>query len=102
MNVRIEEIDQKTCVWLDGRLDTITAPELEQTMMPVLEMEHPDIIIDFSTLHYISSAGLRVFLIIQKKITIKNGKLVLRKMQPQIKQVFDMTGLTSIFKIEES
>ncbi len=101
MNIKIEEIEQQTWVWLEGRMDTITAPELEEAIKPVLEQK-PDIVIDFSSLHYISSAGLRVFLIIQKQITANRGKLILRKMQPQIKQVFDMTGLSSIFTIEES
>lgn len=102
MDIRIEEIDGKTYVWPSGRLDALTSPVFENEINLVLEVSRPDIIIDASDLHYVSSAGLRAFLIIQKTINRKKGNLVLRNMQPQVKQVFDMTGLSSIFTIIES
>jgi anti-anti-sigma factor len=49
---------------------------------------------------YTSSQGLRVFLLLQKSLMSRNGKMVLRKMNPRVKEVFDITGFSNIITIE--
>ena len=59
-----------------------------------------DLEFDCSDLDYTSSQGLRVFLILQKAIAANGGKMILKNMKPQVKEVFDITGFSNIIKIE--
>jgi anti-anti-sigma factor len=82
--------DQCIHVSLTGRLDTITAPELETELDHLLAKTIHVIIFDLSDLEYISSAGLRVIFKATKEVKANNGQCGILKMQPQIKKVFDI------------
>ena len=85
-------------VALEGRLDTTTAPTLEEELQGSLGgVEELDF--DFTALEYISSAGLRVLLSAQK-IMNKQGKMVIKNVNSDIMDVFDITGFTDILTIE--
>ena len=58
------------------------------------------VILDCTEMNYISSSGLRVFLSMHKEVTSKNGKLIIKNLQPLVKHVFDMTGFSQIFNFE--
>ena len=75
-----------------GRVDTITAPELEAAI--VLDGVE-ELVFDLAQVDYISSAGLRVLLSSQKKMAGKSMKIVNAK--PAVKEVFDLTGVSDIF-----
>ena len=83
---------------LEGRLDTITAPELEQVVNANLE-GLTALIFDFAKLEYVSSAGLRVLLSAQKKMN-KQGKMVISNASAEVKEIFDVTGFSDILTIE--
>lgn len=99
MNVTITNQDSKTLVKLEGRLDTTNATQFQSDIAPLMNMENPDIEIDCSDMEYTSSQGLRMFLMLQKSVMSKAGKLVLKDMKPQVKEVFDITGFSNIIKI---
>ena len=83
---------------LEGRLDTMSAPELEQVMRDTL----PGLAaleLDFTKLDYISSAGLRVLLSAQKQMN-KQGSMTLRNVNDTILEIFEVTGFTDILTIE--
>lgn len=81
---------------LEGRLDTVTTPELEKE----LALDGiTDLILDFKELKYISSAGLRVLLSTQKKMST-NGSMVIKNANDLIMEVFDATGFSDILTIE--
>ena len=83
---------------LEGRLDTMTAPELEaelQKSMPGAE----SLVMDFSKLDYISSAGLRVLLSAHKTMSTKGGMKVCNANEI-VREVFDVTGFSDILTIE--
>ena len=83
---------------LEGRLDTATAPQLEQT----LKQELPDVTaltLDFSKLEYLSSAGLRVLLGAQKAMN-RQGTMTLRNVNETIMDIFEVTGFADILTIE--
>ena len=84
---------------LEGRLDTITAPELEQVVNANLE-GLTALIFDFAKLEYVSSAGLRVLLSAQKKMN-KQGSMIVRHSKPEIMEIFDVTGFTDILTLED-
>ena len=81
---------------IKGRLDTVTAPELEK------ELNFTDVnslVLDLVDLDYLSSAGLRTILNAQKAMKSK-GKMVVRNVKPEIMEIFEMTGFSSILTIE--
>ena len=88
----------KVCYALEGRLDTTTAPELEQALK--VDMEGADeLTLDFGKLEYISSAGLRVLLAAHKAMSAKGGMKVTNANE-MVREVFDVTGFADILNIE--
>lgn len=84
---------------VEGRLDTTTAPQLEGEVKSGLNGV-TELIMDFSGLEYISSAGLRVLLSAQKVMN-KQGKMVIRGANEVVKEVFEVTGFSDVLTIEE-
>lgn len=100
MDVIIKNEGTKTLVNFSGRLDTTNAMQFQEDIAPLMECENPDIEIDCSDMEYTSSQGLRIILILQKNVNAKQGKLVMKNMKPQVKEVFDITGFSNIINIE--
>ena len=84
---------------LEGRLDTITAPQLEDELRASLPSVK-DLVFDLTDLVYISSAGLRVMLASQKTMN-KQGSMCIRNVSPDVMEVFELTGFVDILNIEE-
>lgn len=93
------KIDGITVLDIEGRLDTANASEFNKLIQPLLSEKEPYLIINCERMSYISSSGLRSFLILQKSVQKNKGTLIIEAMQPEIKQIFDMTGCTSLFQI---
>ena len=83
---------------LEGRLDTTTAPELEQALKGGMDAANT-LTLDFSKLDYISSAGLRVLLSAHKAMSKKGGMKVVNANE-MVMEVFDVTGFADILTIE--
>lgn len=83
---------------LVGRLDTTTAPQLEAELNATLDGV-TELVLDFAKLDYISSAGLRVLLAAQKRMN-KQGSMVIRNTNDDIKEVFEITGFCDILTLE--
>ena len=98
MKVTINKQNEKTLV-LDGRIDSTNADQFQQDIASLMEGEKPDIDIDCTNMTYTSSQGLRVFLLLQKSVMARDGKMVLRNMNPRVKEVFDITGFSNIITI---
>jgi anti-sigma B factor antagonist len=84
-----------------GRLDTPTAVKAQQEISPLLENADKQIVLDCSQLEYISSSGLRLFLTIRKETAAKGGKVIIEKINDEIKKVFMMTGFFNLFEIRD-
>ncbi|MBP3772158.1 MAG: STAS domain-containing protein [Treponema sp.] len=82
---------------IEGRLDTITAPELEKEITAVSDAS--SLVIDFSRLDYISSAGLRVLLSAHKAYARKGG-LTITNVNDTVLDIFDVTGFKDILNIK--
>lgn len=98
MTIEIKKNENKVIIEVGGRLDTITAPVLEQRINESI-IGINTLILDFKGLEYISSAGLRVLLGTQKKIQ-KNGSMKLINVCEDVMEVFEMTGFADILTIE--
>lgn len=83
---------------LEGRLDTTTAPDLEAIVRGELDNAET-LTFDFAKLEYISSAGLRILLAAQK-IMNKQGKMVVKNVSEEVKEIFEVTGFSDILTIE--
>ena len=97
MTITKKQDGSKLTVALEGRLDTTTAPQLEQELKQSLAGV-TDFTIDMAQLAYISSAGLRVLLAAQKTMN-KQGEMVLINVNEEIMDVFDLTGFSDILTI---
>ena len=85
-------------VTLTGRLDTTTAPQLEVEVKENLGGIEK-LILDFTALEYLSSAGLRVLLAAQK-IMNKQGEMIIKNVNDTVKEIFEVTGFIDILTVE--
>lgn len=95
MNITMNRNDTELTVAIEGRLDTLTAPELEEQLEPEVE-DIEKLIFDFAELEYISSAGLRVLLAAQKEM----DEMVVTNVRPEVMEVFEVTGFADFLNIE--
>lgn len=97
MEIEKSENGTELTMKISGRLDTLTAPQLEKEVTEGLNGV-TDLVMDFSDLEYISSAGLRVLLLTSKLMKGK-GTFVLKNLREEIKEIFEVTGFIDIMKI---
>jgi len=88
----------KITLAVEGRLDTTTAPQLQEAIVSAFD-EQKDVMLDFSLLVYVSSAGLRVLLIGMKTAKAKNVQFTLTGVSAEILEVLEMTGFTDMLTI---
>ena len=98
LNIEKTVNDSALTLALSGRLDTVTAPQLEQALKTAPEGV-TELILDFEQLDYISSAGLRVLLMAQKTMSRQDG-MKLRHVKAEIQEIFEVTGFSDILTIE--
>lgn len=83
-----------------GRLDTITAPRLQDILIPSID-EAKQIELDFTELSYMSSAGLRVLLMGQNTASEKGVLMTLSNVTEEIMEILEMTGFTDILNLKD-
>lgn len=102
MQIAEARVDGIVAVVPAGRIDTTTAPLLEQRLTALLAGGERRLVVDFSGVEYISSAGLRVFLVLAKRLRDLKGRLVLCGMAEPVRQVFHLAGFMPLFLVEPS
>ncbi|MBQ6235931.1 MAG: STAS domain-containing protein [Clostridia bacterium] len=98
MTVQQIKNENALTIALEGRLDTMTAPELEAVLKTALEGVG-ELTFDFEKLDYISSAGLRVLLAAQKTMS-RQGSMKVKNVNEIIMEIFEVTGFSDILTIE--
>lgn len=99
MNILKKKEETELVVSLEGRLDTSTAPELEKEVLNDLnDVMH--LVLDFEKLMYVSSAGLRVLLMLHKRMNAVKGSMELRNVDENIMEVLEVTGFTDFLTIQ--
>lgn len=98
MDIRKTLNGNELLVAVEGRLDTTTAPQLEENVRSSID-GISSLVFDFEKLEYISSAGLRVLLAMQK-IMNKQGSMTTRNVNETVMEVFEVTGFVDILTIE--
>jgi anti-anti-sigma factor len=99
MNIDVRDSGSVKVVAVDGRLDTTNYNELEAVVNKLIDEGVKDVVFDLSALEYISSSGLRVMLLTLKKTSAAGGKLILCNMKEGIREIFEISGFTTIFTI---
>jgi anti-sigma B factor antagonist len=99
MEIQKRRDGKSLTVTLQGRLDTVTSPQLEAELKDELD-ETTLLRFDFTGLEYIASAGLRVLLSLQKKMDERKGSLILGNVNEAVMEIFNMTGFSEILSIE--
>jgi anti-anti-sigma factor len=99
MNITTTNTGTAITLGLSGRVDSSTAADLQKELMAQIE-QGLDVVLDFSALQYVSSAGLRVFLMGEKAAKSKDTAMKLINVSADIMEVFEMTGFANILNIE--
>lgn len=97
MKIDLRKEENKLFISLEGKLDTNTSPELDEKINELEGIE--ELYIDLQNVDYISSAGLRVLLSMQK-IMNKQGKMVIKNVCENVMDIFEVTGFSEILNIE--
>lgn len=100
MEIREEQQDAVTVVTPIGRLDSTTSPTLDERLAAIVAGGARRLVIDFSQVDYISSAGLRVMLVLAKKLKDGHGALALCGMPDPVREVFSLAGFLRLFAVE--
>ena len=98
MNIIKTQEGTTLTVALEGRLDTVTAPQLEGELRTAIS-DVKELVFDLEKLDYVSSAGLRVLLSAQKVMN-RQGSMTIRNVKPEIMDIFEVTGFVDILNIE--
>jgi len=99
MEINTQTADEVVTFTVSGRLDAATSVEADKQFGEVIAAGNVKLLFDLSKLEYISSAGLRVLLVVAKKIQQKGGMIALAALTPNVKEVFEISGFSAIFKI---
>jgi anti-anti-sigma factor len=99
MDIREEKKGKATVFSLSGRLDSATSPEVDGRILQAIANGADDVILDFSSLDYISSAGIRVLVHCHKELEKKGGHILLAAVPKPIENVLYITGFLPYFKV---
>jgi len=102
MTIACENLGETLVVSLKGQLNSVNATATESELVGQLDRGVNKIALDFSLLDYISSAGLRVVLVLAKRLKQVGGKLVLFGLQPNVREVFDISGFLAILNVSQT
>jgi len=99
MHIKKDKIGNFAVLSIKGRIDTVHSGDLEKEVNQLFDSGEKHLAFNCEGMNYISSSGLRVFLVAQKKAKAINGKLHLCNMQPAIQEIFRISGFSSLFRI---
>ena len=100
MRVDITRESGEVIVRMEGRLDTPGAHEIAPQMNELTKDADKTVVLDCTDMTYISSSGLRIFLTLRKAASDKGGKIIVRNICNDIRNVFMMTGFLNLFEIQ--
>lgn len=102
MEIQKRKEKNTVVVGVKGRLDAMTAPDLEKELLETIAGGEKRLLMDLSGLAYISSAGLRTLLVLAKKLKAEQGEILFTGLKGPVDEVFKISGFYSIFKIFDS
>ena len=102
MQISVKTANEVKVLAFEGSLDTQTSSDALTQLTQLIEGGDRKILVNFEKLHYISSVGLRILLAVAKQLKTADGELRICDLNEVVKEVFDISGFSTIFKIFES
>ncbi len=102
MQTSVKTANEVKVLAFEGSLDTQTSPDAQRQLNQLIEGGDKKILVNFEKLQYISSAGLRILLAAAKQLKAADGELRICDLNEVVKEVFDISGFSTIFKIFKS
>lgn len=99
MTMSTESHGDLAVVVLTGRLDSTNAADTEAQILAEIEAGRPRVVVDASGLEYLSSAGLRVFLVVAKRVKAAGGGLALHSLTDHVREVFEISGFVNVLTV---
>lgn len=102
MNLASDKVGDVLVVLPEGQINSANAAGVEADLMAHIDRGDRKVVLDLERLDYISSAGLRVVLVLAKRLKQDAGALVLCNIQPHVREVFDISGFLSILTVTDT
>ena len=102
MQIQAKKDQNVLIVSVEGRMDTVSAPEFQKRLEDLLDQGETGILMDFGKLEYVSSAGLRSILVAAKKAKSLGGTVSCCSLQDMVRKVFDVSGFTGMLPVFDS
>jgi anti-anti-sigma factor len=102
MDIQLRPGEDCTTVDIRGRLDAVSAPVAEETLIDAIQAGVSRLVINLGDTDYVSSAGLRVLVATAKRLSRQGGQMVLCELQSEVRQVFEISGLLTIFAVADT
>lgn len=102
MNVNWKKKGAVLLIELEGRLDTSMPAEFETQLLHLIQNGETHLVFDFSRVEYVTTNGLRILLHAFKEVTSVNGRMVFHSLNERAKRIFEIAGLTMVFRIYET
>jgi anti-anti-sigma factor len=102
MQIETEKEKNTIVISVKGKIDAVTAPDFEKALANLIAQGENTLLLNLIGLEYISSAGLRSILATAKQLKTKNGKILFSGLRGPVKDVFNISGFGTIFKIFET
>jgi len=102
LQIQVEEINKKLILRLIGRIDAYSSVTLEKRLKLLLNGKNKNILLDFTNVEYLSSAGIRVLLFADKKLKQEHGSFILFALNEDIKEILKIAGFDTVLFICEN
>jgi anti-anti-sigma factor len=102
VQIQVKKDQNVLIVSVEGRMDTVSAPEFQKRIEDLLDQGETRILMDFGRLEYVSSAGLRSILVAAKNAKSLGGCVSCCSLQDMVRKVFDISGFTSMLPVFDS
>jgi anti-sigma B factor antagonist len=99
MNIETRDLKHVSVVKVSGRVDSVTAPDMEKALHSLIDSDRSSIVLDLQETEYMSSAGLRVLVSTLKAAKKNGGNLRIAQPSTRVKEVLDLAGLTPVFEV---
>ena len=102
MEISSKRVDKAIVIYVDGNLTTNSSPQVEVEINAILEGADTNVVINVGKVNYISSTGLRIILVLGKRLNKDGLELVMCSMNDTIESVFNISGFSKLFPIFET
>ncbi len=102
LEITSKSVDKATVIYVDGDLTTNSSPQVEAEINEILEATNTNVIINVEKVNFIASTGLRIILVLGKRLNKDGLKLIMCSMNDTTKSVFDISGFSKMFPIFET